>query len=131
MKRLLSVIIVLLVSFTLSAWGGPKGSSTVVSETETVSTTEGIKKTSEEYTADAVLLAKEIKLTESFVDKEFVKDGIGEVVLAPNGAIDGDTIHVLSDGVFIQVRFLGVDTKESTGLIQPWGKPSSNINLLI
>ena len=45
--------------------------------------------------------------------------------------IDGDTVHfnvpegVGIDGV-LKARFLGVDTPESTGKVQPWGKTASN-----
>lgn len=45
--------------------------------------------------------------------------------------IDGDTVHFnVPDGVGIdnvlKARFLGVDTPESTGKVQPWGKTASN-----
>lgn len=65
------------------------------------------------------------KMDFSFQGKEFKKDGIGEVVL--NRVVDGDTISVRSGGDFeaITIRFLGIDTPESTGSIEPWGKASS------
>lgn len=137
MKKILCVIIVLVLSLTLSACKGSSDSSSVVKESSSTvkessnstvesSSSKAPEKTSEEYTAEAISLAYETKLEESFTGKEFVKDGIGEVTLAPNGAIDGDTIHVYSDNQFLQIRFLAIDTKESTGTIQPWGKPASN-----
>lgn len=65
------------------------------------------------------------KMDFSFQGKEFKKDGIGEVQL--NRVVDGDTISVKSGGDFeaITIRFLGIDTPESTGTIEPWGKASS------
>lgn len=45
--------------------------------------------------------------------------------------IDGDTTHfnvpttVTADGV-LKARYLGIDTPESTGKVQPWGKTASN-----
>lgn len=65
------------------------------------------------------------KMDFNFQGKEFKKDGIGEVEL--NRVVDGDTISVKSGGEFeaITIRFLGIDTPESTGTIEPWGKASS------
>ncbi len=61
----------------------------------------------------------------SYQNKEFIKDGVGEVRL--NRVVDGDTMSVYSGGSYesITIRFLGIDTPESTGSIQPWGKESS------
>ncbi|MFI3328988.1 MAG: thermonuclease family protein [bacterium] len=56
--------------------------------------------------------------------KSFLNDGIGEVTLFRN--VDGDTAHFV-DGTSesFSVRFLGVDTPESTGKIELWGKGAS------
>ena len=66
-----------------------------------------------------------LKMDFKFEGKEFKKDGVGEVEL--NRVVDGDTISVKSGGDFqaITIRFLGIDTPESTGTIEPWGKASS------
>lgn len=58
----------------------------------------------------------------------FFEDGIGEVKLA--SATDGDTanfnpISDSSPNARQSVRFLGIDTPESTARVQPWGKPAS------
>lgn len=69
----------------------------------------------------------ELKLQTSFVGKEFIKDGIGEVKL--NRAIDGDTIHVRPndqvDYTNVSIRFLAINTPESTGRVEPWGHAAS------
>ena len=45
--------------------------------------------------------------------------------------IDGDTTHFfidkdeISEG-FIKARYLGINTPESTGVVEPWGKKASN-----
>ena len=83
----------------------------------------------EDLTVKAIYLGTYITTTQkmdfSFSGKEFKKDGIGEVEL--NRVVDGDTISVKSGGDYeaITIRFLGIDTPESTGQIEPWGKASS------
>ena len=64
-----------------------------------------------------------LKLTSNFVGKDFIRDGIGEVRL--NRCVDGDTISAYVSSTSITVRFLGIDTPESTGSIQAWGKEAS------
>ena len=65
------------------------------------------------------------KLTVDYQGKNFIKDGIGRVTLRQ--AIDGDTAHFYDqDGsTIIKGRFNGIDTPESTGQLQPWGKGAS------
>lgn len=67
----------------------------------------------------------DLKLTTSVTGKEFIKDGIGVVRL--NRVVDGDTISVYTNGSSeaITIRFLGINTPESTGTIDPWGKAAS------
>lgn len=63
--------------------------------------------------------------------KTLEEDGIEEVTLAK--AIDGDTAHFYTkSGEYIKVRFLGVDTPESTYQKEAWGKAASDFmkNLL-
>ncbi len=65
-----------------------------------------------------------LKLDVSYKDKEFFADGIGEVELYAN--IDGDTAYFLTGGEEAKIRFVSVDTPESTGRIEPWGKAASD-----
>ena len=65
-------------------------------------------------------------LTSEYEGRNFLTEGIGEVTLY--NAVDGDTAHftsVVSDER-IKSRFIGVDTPESTGQIQPWGKAAAH-----
>lgn len=64
--------------------------------------------------------------TETWKTDEFLKTGTGIATLK-NG-VDGDTAHfyVGKTNYVIQGRFNGVDTPESTGAIEPWGKAASN-----
>ena len=65
-----------------------------------------------------------LKVDFNYTGKNFERDGVGEVIL--NRVVDGDTISVYSGSYqAITIRFLGIDTPESTGAIQPWGKASS------
>ena len=67
---------------------------------------------------DAYLLNKD------FENKSFISDGIGEVELVR--CVDGDTAIFAEGNETFTVRFLGIDTPESTAKIQPWGKAASN-----
>src|SRR5574344_96331 len=60
-----------------------------------------------------------------YADRDFLDEGIGAVTLKT--AVDGDTAHFLSvkSSRLIKVRFMGIDTPESTGQIEPWGKKAS------
>ncbi len=57
-----------------------------------------------------------------------------EVTIKSNGLIDGDTTHFdppagdrsQFDGGYIKARYLAVNTPESTGKIEKWGKTASN-----
>ncbi len=44
--------------------------------------------------------------------------------------VDGDTTHFNVNGIssngIVKARYLGINTPESTGLIEPWGKKASN-----
>ena len=70
-----------------------------------------------------------VQLGLDYVGKDFYVDGIGQFTLRT--AIDGDTAHFtplvdsLNKGV-MKARFFGIDTPESTGKVQDWGKPASN-----
>lgn len=65
-------------------------------------------------------LEQNVSDTSTFVGE----DGIEEVTL--DKAVDGDTIHVFNKaGVLLKLRFLGVDTPESTSKVEPWGAKAS------
>lgn len=62
-----------------------------------------------------------LKLNEEYEGKSFLTQGIEAVTL--HQAVDGDTAHFIdSNGSLIKIRFLGINTPESTGKISPWGK---------
>ena len=71
-----------------------------------------------------------VKLSLDYTGRDFYADGIGQVTLWAK--IDGDTAHftpVVANAAgqkqTIKARFYGIDTPESTGKVQPYGKPAS------
>lgn len=69
-----------------------------------------------------------VTLDTDYKGKSFVDDGIGEVKLAR--CVDGDTAHFYdpnstTPNKLLKVRFLGIDTPESTIQNDPWGKAAS------
>lgn len=80
---------------------------------------------------DAVDYVAKTHLALAYEGKHFLTDGIGKVALKEN--VDGDTTHFYdlnADGstntkISIKSRYLCIDTPESTGQIQPWGKAAS------
>lgn len=70
-------------------------------------------------------ISDEVKIDFEYENKSFVNDGVGEVELVY--ATDGDTASfrdVITNDTF-RVRFLGIDTPESTIDKDPWGKAAS------
>ena len=80
-----------------------------------------------EYERDASLpdYATQVKLNAAGLDSDFDKTGRGRVTVEQY--IDGDTVHFRNNSKteIIKVRFLAIDTPESTGKVEPWGKPAS------
>ena len=66
----------------------------------------------------------DVEMDFEYEGKTFINDGVEKVTLARG--IDGDTAHFYTqDGTYIKVRFLGVNTPESTYEEEPWGKEAS------
>ena len=70
-----------------------------------------------------------VKLNLDYQGKDFYTDGIGQFELKT--AIDGDTAHftpLVDKGNVgtMKARFFGIDTPESTGKVQEYGKAASN-----
>lgn len=68
---------------------------------------------------------------------DFRKDGIEQVMTKYTDSgdyfvnyVDGDTTHVSTRnyGYTVKIRYLGIDTPESTSEIEKWGKSASNFN---
>ena len=67
-----------------------------------------------------------VKLGLDHKNRSFWTDGVEEVTL--KSSIDGDTAHfATSTGATLKARFYGVNTPESTGEIQEYGKEAGSI----
>ena len=76
-----------------------------------------------DYVSQCVL-TDYIELT-SAEGKNFLDNGIGKATVKKY--IDGDTTHFYQeDSRVVKSRYIGVDTPESTGQIEKWGKAASN-----
>lgn len=71
-------------------------------------------------------ITKTLKLTKSFEGKSFLDNGIGEVNVGKY--TDGDTSNFFlkTDTKTITLRYYGINTPESTGDVEKWGKAASN-----
>lgn len=69
--------------------------------------------------------ATKVSLNTAGLESDFDKTGRGLVTVEQ--FIDGDTVHFWNNShtEVIKVRFLAIDTPESTGKVEPWGKPAS------
>lgn len=71
-------------------------------------------------------ITKSLKLTKSYAGKSFLKDGIGSAEVDENGYTDGDTTRFkLVQGDVVIIRYYCINTPESTGKIEKWGKAAS------
>lgn len=71
-------------------------------------------------------ITKSLKLTKNYAGKSFLTDGIGSATLDTNGLTDGDTTRFkLAQGDVVIVRYYCINTPESTGKIEKWGKAAS------
>lgn len=69
-------------------------------------------------------ITKKCTLNATYAGKDFINDGIGSATLTK--ATDGDTASFkLASGTNVTIRFHGIDTPESTGSIEKWGKAAS------
>jgi micrococcal nuclease len=60
----------------------------------------------------------------AYEDTDFIADGVGEASLVR--CVDGDTAIFTEGGENFSVRFLGINTPESTAKFEPWGKTASD-----
>ncbi len=64
--------------------------------------------------------------TQDWKTSDFWETGCGQATLKRN--VDGDTAHFTAGSTqrFLQGRFNGIDTPESTGVIEKWGKKAAH-----
>lgn len=71
-------------------------------------------------------ITKTLKLTRDYEGKSFLVDGIGKATVSRY--TDGDTTAFLleKENIVISIRYHSIDTPESTGGVEKWGKAASN-----
>ena len=71
-------------------------------------------------------ITKTMKLSKSYEGKSFLEDGVGLATV--NRYTDGDTtsFRLVKEGTVIAIRYYSIDTPESTGGVEKWGKQASN-----
>ena len=122
MKRNLRILLLLPLIASLASCNNDSSSLPPSSSAPSSSTSSSGQAEYVDYIHDS-----NVKLTLAYEGKSFVKDGIQKVTL--DTCIDGDTAHfdAGSDGK-IKARYYGIDTPESTGKVQPFGRGASNFN---
>lgn len=69
-------------------------------------------------------ITKTLTLSKSYDGKDFLFDGIGKATV--DAYTDGDTTRfILASGDVVIIRYYSVDTPESTGDVEKWGKAAS------
>jgi endonuclease YncB( thermonuclease family) len=106
----------LLVVFTLSACNPASSSSNVLNSSSSTSMSQADLPTP---------ITDSFFFTTDYVGKSFIEDGVGIATL--KSTVDGDTANFSVEGSSetIRLRFLGINTPESTAIIEPWGTSSS------
>lgn len=69
-------------------------------------------------------ITKTLQLSKSYKNKSFLIDGIG--LARVDAFTDGDTTRFTTDDGTLIIRYFCIDTPESTGSIEKWGKAASN-----
>lgn len=80
---------------------------------------------SESKTGEQSKITKSLKLDRAFEGKDFYNDGIGEATFFK--PTDGDTAQfkLKANNDRVIIRFYSIDTPESTGSVEKWGKSAS------
>ena len=109
MKKIIILVFTIVLSIVLLACNNNSSEKKIADNTEHFDT-----------------ITKTLKLSKSYTDQNsFLTDGIGKAIV--EAYTDGDTTRFyLSSGQSIAVRYYGVDTPESTGSVEKWGKAASN-----
>jgi len=70
-------------------------------------------------------ITKTCKLTKNYQGKSFLTEGIGAATIAKYTDGDTLTVNLPQDKTSVVIRFHSVDTPESTGGVEKWGKAAS------
>lgn len=119
MKKALFLVLPLLLGAGLVACGEQPSSSATSEVSSAISSGADTREGFIDYAHNG-----SVKLGLDYKSRDFFVDGVEQVSLY--NTIDGDTAHFKNgSGATIKSRFFGIDTPESTGKIQPYGKKAS------
>jgi endonuclease YncB( thermonuclease family) len=129
-----SFLALVALAFLASCTGQTISSSTSLSSSESASSSSSSvsssESTSSSVTCDTTDYVAQTHLELDYTGHVFLTEGIGPVALKEN--VDGDTVHFYekdasgaTTSTIVKARFLCIDTPESTGQIEPWGKAAS------
>ena len=129
MNKLIKLIIPFLLVSSLVGCQNKPADESKADESSEVESSETSDSDGREGFIDYVHTNETARLSLDYKGHDFYTDGIGEVTLRT--AIDCDTAHfnpvvTTTSTLAIKARFYGIDTPESTGRIQPYGKGASN-----
>ena len=118
LRRLLSISLLSVLGLVACNTGNP---STTTTSQEPIASSSTIDTTSK----ITVLPSTQCKLGSVDTSKKFIDDGIGYATLT--SATDGDTaaFKTTADNQSVRIRFFEIDTPESTGTVEKWGKSAS------
>jgi endonuclease YncB( thermonuclease family) len=110
-----SLFLLLLFSFTLGACNNSSSLSSTPTGTSIAMSQEDLP----------TPITDNFFFTADYMNRSFIEDGIGVVTL--KSPVDGDTANfsIAGSDETIRLRFLGINTPESTASIEPWGTSSS------
>ncbi|MGM9968801.1 MAG: thermonuclease family protein [Anaeroplasma sp.] len=70
-------------------------------------------------------ITRKCTLNSVYENKDFISEGIGEATLVRPTDGDTATFKLVKTNQNVVIRFFGIDTPESTGSIEKWGKSAS------
>jgi endonuclease YncB( thermonuclease family) len=110
-----SLFLLLLISFTLGACNNSASLSASSSGTSASMSQEDLP----------TPITDNFNFTANYLNQSFIQDGVGVATL--KSPVDGDTANfsIAGSEETIRLRFLGINTPESTASIEPWGTSSS------
>ena len=124
--KILSLVLALLTVIAVFASCVKKPGADVTTEAVTERQTEQVDE-NWDYQRDPSLpdYATRVNFNATNLDSDFNVTGRGRVTVEL--CIDGDTAHFWNNSKteILKIRFLAIDTPESTGKVEPWGKPAS------
>lgn len=126
-RKALTVLLVLIMILTLAGCGGGGAASpSAPASDKQADTALSSESAQQPTTKDEANTEEEGKTASSPAAENTKNAGINLIKARVTKAVDGDTVYVkLENGKEEKVRFIGVDTPESTTQVEPYGKEAA------